>query len=143
MERRCRCVWKLSSTDRKAAVRELLDTLPLADKTKDLLTRALETREQAGPTVIRTGISLPHCRSLLVDDFQIAVGRSVKGVEWHGQKVNVVILMISPVTPGGPQQHMELMKHIATRIRDSGLKGITGAGTPEKLAGVLGFELED
>lgn len=142
MERSCRCVWKLSATDRKSAIRELLDSLPLPEKTNDLLTRALETREQAGPTLIRTGISLPHCRSLLVDDFHLSVGRSEKGVDWHEQKVNLVILMISPVSPGGPQQHMELMKHLASRLRETGLEGVMKAGSPEELVALLGFELE-
>ena len=92
--------------------------------------------------MIRTGISLPHCRSLLVDDFHLAIGRSEKGIDWHEQKVNLVILMISPVTPGSPQIHMELMKHLAMAIRDNGLKGLMGAGSAEDLVDLLGFELE-
>jgi mannitol/fructose-specific phosphotransferase system IIA component (Ntr-type) len=77
-----------------------------------------------------------------VDDFRLAIGRSEKGVDWHEQKANLVILMISPVSPGSPQLHMELMKQIAVRLRETGLDGVMSAESPEELAAMLGLVLE-
>lgn len=84
---------------------------------------------------------MPHCRSILVDDFLIAVGKSDDGVGWPDEKVRIVILFISPVKPGGPQEHSELIRHFASRLRDGGAKKLFEAAGPEDLADLLGLEI--
>ena len=90
--------------------------------------------------MVHDGISMPHCRSILVDDFLIAVGRSSDGVGWPDEKVKIVILFISPVKPGGPQEHSELIKHFATSLRKGGAEKLFEAEGPEELAELLGLE---
>jgi fructose PTS system EIIA component len=142
LNRSCYCVWELQSTDRSSAVAELLSIIPqMGEHSRELLHRALEAREQAGATVVSPGISMPHCRSILVDDFVVILGRSAKGVSWPDDQVRLVILFISPVKPSGPQEHMELIKHLAGKITENGTK-LFKAQNQAGLADLLGFQLD-
>lgn len=142
MRRRCVCKWGLESSDRSGAISELLSQMPdLEKRRRQLLQTALESREQAGATVVHEGVSMPHCRSILVDDFLIAVGKSADGVAWPDEKVRIVILFISPVKPGGPEEHSELIRHFASRLRDGGAEKLFDAGGPSELADMLGLEI--
>ncbi|MBD3369164.1 hypothetical protein GF402_02225 [Candidatus Fermentibacteria bacterium] len=132
------------STDRSSAIAELLDIVPPFDeRRKSLLLTALESREQAGATVVHESISMPHCRSILVDDFEIVLGRSKKGVGWPEEKVELVILFISPVTPKSPEEHTQLIKQFADRIKDGGAEKIFAAEDCAELAELLDLDLLD
>ena len=130
----------LDSTTRNDAVDELLELFAFGGKTRRLLAGALEVREQVGATVVHKGVSLPHCRSILVDHLSVAVGRSKAGIPWPKEKVHTVILFISPVKPGGPEEHAAFLSHIAGCIRKSGDE-LASAGSMEKLFELLDFEL--
>jgi len=135
----------LESGNRIDAIEELLGILPIGEKTVSLLSGALEVREQVGATVVHRGIALPHCRSILVDKLAIAVGRSEKGIQWPDEKVNTIILFISPVKPNGPEEHSAFLSHIASCIRKSGDE-LVSAGSGDELFELLNFEpakLED
>lgn len=106
-----------------------------------MLLKALQTREQAGATLVTPGIAMPHCRSILMDDFMIVTGRSAAGIPWPDEKASVVVLFISPVKLSGPQEHMDLIAHLASHMKTNGPGKLTGAGSPEALAGLLGLEL--
>ena len=135
----------MESGNRIDAIEELLGILPIGEKTVSLLSGALEVREQVGATVVHRGIALPHCRSILVDKLAIAVGRSEKGIQWPDEKVNTIILFISPVKPNGPEEHSAFLSHIASCIRKSGDE-LVSAGSGDELFELLNFEpakLED
>ena len=132
------CKFDLESGNRNDVIEELLGILPLGDKTSSLLAGALEVREQVGATVVHRGIALPHCRSILVDQLAIAVGRSEKGIPWPEEKVNTIILFISPVKPNGPEEHSAFLSHIAGCLRKSGDE-LASAGSIEKLFELLNF----
>jgi len=85
---------------------------------------------------------MPHCRSILVDEFKIIIGKSSKGIPWPSKKVKIVILFISPVKPSGPADHMELIKHLAKTLRGGGAEKILEAGSPSEAASVLKFSYE-
>lgn len=136
------CKFDIESTDRKQTVDELLQLFPFGAETSKLLAGALEVREQVGATVVHKGISLPHCRSILVDKLSIAVGRSQQGILWPEEKVHTVILFISPVKPSSPEEHAAFLSHIARRIKKSG-DGIASAESAEKLLALLGFQLSE
>lgn|GEM_PF-424004 len=144
MDRSCYCLWDLQSTDRFPALQEMLALVTqLGEHSRELLLRALETRELAGATVVAPGVSMPHCRSILVDDFVIVVGRSGKGVGWPDEPVKLVILFISPVKPSGPQEHMDLIKHLAGRLGENGPEKLFAAAGAGQLAQLLGFQLAE
>ncbi|PIE51531.1 hypothetical protein CSA37_11015 [Candidatus Fermentibacteria bacterium] len=133
------CKFDLEATGRKEAIEELLKEFPFGTGTRSLISGALDIREQVGATVVHKGISLPHCRSILVDSLTIAVGHSRKGISWPDEKVHVVILFVSPVKPSAPEAHAVFLSHIAGVIRKSGNE-ICSAETAEDLFRLLDFE---
>jgi len=133
--------WSVSSADRRSAINELLAGAAVSDEARELLTIALETRELAEPTIVHPGIAMPHCRSILVDEISIIIARSENGIPWPKEKVNVIILFISPVKPSGPQQHMELIRHLARYLRDGGAEAVLNAETAAEAAAVLRFNI--
>ncbi|MBN2588053.1 MAG: PTS sugar transporter subunit IIA [Candidatus Fermentibacteraceae bacterium] len=142
MERQCLVKWDMSSSSREDAIAELLEKFSFQRTTKELLQTALETRETAQPTIVHEGIAMPHCRSILVDDFMIALGRSRRGIPWPDDIVSVIILFITPVKPTGPSEHMELIKHLAQTLRSGGAEDILAAGSPSEAASILKFIYE-
>ncbi len=132
----------MSSKNWKSAISELLREFSFKTTTENLLQTALETRELADPTVIHEDIAIPHCRSILVDDFMIIIGKSENGIPWPKEKVNVIILFITPVKPSGPSEHMELIKHLAKALRSGGAEKVLSAGSPAEAASVLKLKYE-
>jgi mannitol/fructose-specific phosphotransferase system IIA component (Ntr-type) len=144
LDRSCYCLWDLQSTDRSPALQEMLALVAqVGEHSRELLLRALEARELAGATVVAPGVSMPHCRSILVDDFVIVVGRSRKGVSWPDDPVKLIVLFISPVKPSGPQEHMDLIKHMAGKLGESGTNKLFSASSAGQLAKLLGFQLAE
>jgi len=142
LNKSCYCVWDLQSTDRDSALTELLASVPnIGAHSREMLIKALHIREQAGATLVTPGIAMPHCRSILMDDLVIAIGRSSSGIPWPDEPAGVVVMFISPVKPSGPQEHMDLIAHLASHMKNNGPERITGASSPEKLAELLGLDL--
>jgi mannitol/fructose-specific phosphotransferase system IIA component (Ntr-type) len=141
LKRQCSSAnWSLSSTDRVSALSEVLSGLSLGKPSRELLAIALETREHAQPTIVYPGIAMPHCRSILVDDFVILLAKSAKGIPWTDDLVHLIIMFISPVKPTGPQEHMELIKHLARQLKDGGAEALLAAGTASEAAAILKLE---
>lgn len=61
-----------------------------------LVTAALE-RESVLPTAIDGGIAFPHVRGVEGGGLCLAMGISREGIDWDGQKVNLVFLSAIPV----------------------------------------------
>jgi mannitol/fructose-specific phosphotransferase system IIA component (Ntr-type) len=120
----------------------MLQALPLGERPRELLAGALESREHAGATIVQDSIAMPHCRSILVDDFAIVLGRAPKGIGWPDKKINLIILFISPVKPSGPQEHMDLIRHLVKSIKGKkGREKLSKVDTPGEMARHFGFEL--
>ncbi len=135
--------WSITSVNRKAAISELLKLFSFQKTSEDLLLTALEIREQAEPTIVHKGIAMPHCRSILVDDFMIAIGKSKKGIPWPVKKVKVIILFITPVKPSGPEEHMKLIKHLAKLLQSDGAEKLLSVDSPIEAASILQFTLQE
>jgi mannitol/fructose-specific phosphotransferase system IIA component (Ntr-type) len=133
----------MSSKNWKDAIEELLREFSFQRTTASLIQTALETREMAEPTVVHESIAMPHCRSILVDEFMIIVGKSSTGIPWPKKKIKVIILFISPVKPSGPREHMELIKHLAKTLRSGGAEKILSAVSPSEAASILKFSYEE
>lgn len=133
------CVFDLKACSRSDVLEELLEFIPINGNSLKLIHGALEMREQAGPTIISPGISIPHCRSILVDDLTVVVGRSTCGVPWPEEPVKVMIMFISPVKPDGPHEHLAFISHVASRIKKSA-EAVLNASSAESLLELLGME---
>jgi len=139
LDRHCRIKWNMTSTSLEEAISELLDEFQFQRTTRTLLQTALETREMAEPTMVHEGIAMPHCRSILVDDIMIALGRSASGIPWPERGVRMIILFITPVKPTGPSEHLELIKHIAQTLRSGGAEELLSASGPDEAASIFKF----
>ncbi len=61
-----------------------------------LISAALE-RESVLPTAMEGGIAFPHVRGVEGGGLTLAMGVSQKGIDWFGEKVNIVFLSAIPV----------------------------------------------
>ena len=72
----------------------------------DLLYETLLKREELGSTGIGKGIAIPHCRSLLIDKLEVAVGWSAKGVDFDSidkKPAHLFFLIVAPPQDPGNQ----------------------------------------
>lgn len=72
----------------------------------DLLYDTLLKREELGSTGIGKGIAIPHCRSLLIDKLEVAVGWSAKGVDFDSidkKSAHLFFLIVAPPQDPGNQ----------------------------------------
>jgi mannitol/fructose-specific phosphotransferase system IIA component (Ntr-type) len=87
------------------ALKELIGLIKTGSEVDQLL-ETLLTREDLGSTGIGKGVGIPHCRSLLIDKLEIAVGRSEKGIDFNAidkKPVNLLFLIIAPPQDPGNQ----------------------------------------
>ncbi|MCS7259063.1 MAG: PTS sugar transporter subunit IIA [candidate division WOR-3 bacterium] len=84
---------------KKADVLKELISLIKTGKEADMLLETILTREELGSTGIGKGIGIPHCRSLLIDKLELAVGRSTTGVDFNAidkKPVHFFFLIVAP-----------------------------------------------
>jgi len=86
-------------------LKELISMIKTGSEAEQLL-ETLLTREELGSTGIGKGIGIPHCRSLLIDKLEIAVGRSKNGIDFNAidkKPVHFLFLIIAPPQDPGNQ----------------------------------------
>jgi mannitol/fructose-specific phosphotransferase system IIA component (Ntr-type) len=95
----------LKSKKKADALRDLVAMVKVGD-TAETLFQTLLKREELGSTGIGKGVAIPHGRSLLIDRLEVAVGRSVKGVEFDAidkKPVHLFFLIMAPPQDRGNQ----------------------------------------
>ena len=89
-------------------------------KAKGILLETLKKREELGSTGVGKGIAIPHCRSLLVKDLHLVIGRSKKGVDFgalDGKQVHLFFLIVaSPLEPSN--QYLIVLGKVAQIARE-------------------------
>ena len=76
-------------------------------------------REKRMPTVIASGLAVPHARSEHVDRLLVAMATSTKGIDFAvpgKPKVNIVILVLTP--PDDPGLHLQVLAALAKDFMD-------------------------
>ena len=76
-------------------------------------------REKRMPTVIASGLAVPHARSEQVDRLLVAMATSTKGIDFGvpgKRKVNIVILVLTP--PDDPGLHLQVLAALAKDFMD-------------------------
>ena len=103
---------ELASKKKVEVLRELLLLVrPASDV--DLILPTLLKREELGSTGVGKGIAIPHCRSLVIDKLELAVGRSVKGVNFQSldkKPSHLIFLIMAPPHDPGNQYLITLGK---------------------------------
>ena len=111
----------LRSRSKEGAIRELTAALHLDDPHLDAATiaAAVQEREKIVSSWIGPGIAIPHAHMHGLDELQVVVGRSKRGVAWDssdGNPVHVLFLILSGEKD--PDQHVHLLAEIARAMRD-------------------------
>lgn len=100
----------LRSKKKNSVIKELIGMVK-GGKDAEVMISTLIKREQLGSTGIGKGIAIPHCRSLLVNNLEIAIGRSIKGIDFDAidkKPVYLVFLVIAPPQDPGNQYLLTL-----------------------------------
>ncbi len=123
----------LTATTRETVLEELVGLLHLKPSARKALLQTLQTREELGSTAVGDGIAIPHCRSLVVGEVLVAVGRSVRGVSFRAsdrRRVKLFFLIVAPPA-GDPGDYLIILGSVAQVARllakDRRLKAITTA----------------
>jgi mannitol/fructose-specific phosphotransferase system IIA component (Ntr-type) len=115
-------VAQLATTDRNAAIRELVQALAEAGELPktavEEVVAAVIKREQNGSTGFGKGVAVPHVKHASVKKMVGTIGRSVEGIDFAAldhQPVYSIVLLLSPENQ--PQQHLQAMNIIFSNLQ--------------------------
>lgn len=114
---------ELQNTDKKGAIKELVDLLiksgDVKAKDKDKVVKVLMEREALGSTGIGQGIGIPHGKFGGAKKLFGACGISRKGIDFEsldGEKVYIFFLLVAPEDSAGP--HLKALARISRLLKD-------------------------
>jgi len=135
----------LKATDKKAAIKELVDSLAKTNKIKDSneITKTILEREKLGSTGIGQGVALPHGKTDAVKEQIGVIGISSNGVEFNsldGELVYLIFLLVGPLDAAG--QHLKALARITRLFKDKFFRqALRDAKTVKDVVGII--EKED
>ena len=101
----------------------------------NLVTAALE-RESILSTAMEGGVAFPHVRGVEGGGLTFALGVSRDGIDWDGEKVNLVFLSAIPVAVSA--FYLRLMSGLSkTFAKEANMKAVMEANDPAALWRVL------
>lgn len=111
---------ELDSTDKYAAIHELIYTAPVFRKLKDKVKfeEAVVQRERIMSTAFGHGVAVAHGRSACLDEFVIALGISRKGVDFDspdGLPVNLLFVVANP--PHMQDEYLYALSELVKQVR--------------------------
>jgi PTS system nitrogen regulatory IIA component len=101
----------------------------------ELIVSTLLKREELGSTGIGKGIAIPHCRSLAVDKLEIAIGRTIKPINFNAidkKPVSLIFLIIAPPQDPGNQYLITLGKIVQIAKEMTKSKTVNKSKTPDE-----------
>ncbi len=101
----------LKATEKPEILEELVSLLPLSDVDRRIALGILGQREAVGSTGIGMGVAIPHCRSAIFANLQIAFARSPRGIAYQAidrKRVQLFFLVVSPPIEVTNQYHAVL-----------------------------------
>ena len=135
---------ELQSTDRNAAIRELVQLLADGDligqDTVDSVVKSIITRERTrGTTGFGKGVAVPHAKIDKLNRVVAAIGRSSRGIDFSsldGEPVYAVFLIASPAE--SPEEHLRAMDLVFRHLQQEKFrKFMRQANEPEKILDLL------
>lgn len=108
---------ELKSRQKAEALSELIAALHARHPSVDraLVLSRIQEKEALFSSVIRDGVAIPHVRVEMDESVLIALGRSMRGVDFLGDKRQPVRLVFLLLTrPDQPEAHLEILKDLAT-----------------------------
>jgi nitrogen PTS system EIIA component len=130
----------LESESKDDILKELIGLLELDEKSEGILFKTLKRRENLGSTGIGKGIAIPHCRSLVVDELQLAYGRKPSGADFNaidGDPVHHFFLIVAPPLEVS-NQYLPVLGKIAQFAKDPDIpERLTEISKPEEFLELL------
>lgn len=110
----------LSAKTKVEALTELVNKLIQGGLELDLslIVKILMQRENLGSTGIGDGVAIPHGKTSTVEDLVVAIGRSVKGIDYDsadGKPVHLLFLLLAPENSAG--QYLKVLAKISKMLK--------------------------
>ncbi|MEO0075995.1 MAG: PTS sugar transporter subunit IIA [candidate division WOR-3 bacterium] len=129
----------LKSKKKNDVLKELISMIKTGNEA-EMLFETINTREELGSTGIGKGIGIPHCRSLLIDKLEIAIGRSKNGVDFNAidkKPVYFFFLIVAPPQDPG-NQYLIILGKVAMVCQElAKKKRYLEPQTPEELINLI------
>jgi len=127
----------LNGKDRDQVIRDLVETLVREKKVDnvDSLFNAIIEREKIVTTGIGMGVAIPHAKLQEYDDFFIAIGILVDGVNWDSLDNNPVRLVFLIGGPDDKQtEYLQILSSLTLAVKDEERrKKILNAKSPDEV----------
>ena len=131
----------LDAENRLAAIRALATAIAgegLSSQASSL-EKAVLHREKLISTGIGLGISIPHARLEICEDFYVAFGIAKRGVDWNAiddEPVRLIAMVIGP--QDRQRDYLQLLSQLTLFLReDNHRKRLLAANCPAELASVF------
>jgi mannitol/fructose-specific phosphotransferase system IIA component (Ntr-type) len=135
----------LSSRAKAEVLRELVSLLGRGPEESLAILAAVEDRESRMSTGIGRGIAIPHGKSDVVADLEVACGLAAEPIDYGSldrQPVRVFFLLVSP--PVQTTAHIRALGQISRMLAsDAFLDELLAAKTPDELLALLRREETD
>ncbi len=132
---------KLKSTEKKEALKELINIIVTSDKITDpkIFEKEIFKREKLMSTGIGYGIAIPHIRHKSVKDFVIAVGISKQGVKYQSiDDEPVHIIFMIGASDKQDKDYIKLLSKLVLRLKDKEFKEqLINAETPQEVYQII------
>ena len=131
---------QVKSRRRGNAIRELAS---LFEKTGSIARPAdfvaeVLAREESGATLAENGVAFPHARTELVDQIELAIGRSRAGIPWNDQGERARFLFLLAVPQRLVNDYLILVGTLARVTRDQQQRNaLFAAATPAEFIAIL------
>ena len=134
-------VWDLKSSDKYAAIREVVFRSPLFESLPELdledFADRVIAREQIQSTGFGHGVAVAHGRTYQVDGSHVCLGVSRKGIDFSAVDGEpVYLLFIVANHPERQTDYLSILSTLVSIVRNQSMRG-------ELLACISGEELED
>lgn len=116
---------ELSGKNKQEILSSLVDVLEQDHKIKDRnqIIDSLLERERLGTTGIGHGVAIPHCKSSMVKELCVIIGRSTEEVDFQsldGNPVQLFFLLVAP--EDSTSEHLRALAKIARLAKDSSIR---------------------
>lgn len=127
----------LKSGNRDAVIEELVGLFmrkKIIDN-RDLFITVVKKREEIESTAIGEGIAIPHGRSNSVRELKVALGRSVKGIDFAAlDKKPVTLIFMIAAPEAARKEYLQAVAKVARLLKSKVMKeALLEAETPEEV----------
>lgn len=130
----------LQGSGKDEIIAELVALINVDDRSADALLKLLRRRESLGSTGVGRGIAIPHCRTPVVTQLQLAFGRHVAGLDYRAiddKPVHDFFLIVAPPIEVS-NQYLPVLGKIAQLAKEADVpERLAGVATPEEFFALL------